>query len=454
MVDDAPGATAPPLFERTPKKAAIAAWIGSALEYYDFFVYASAAALIFPKVFFPQGNATAAVLASLATFGVGYLARPVGSFFMGHLGDRLGRKKVMVASLLLMGTSTFLVGCLPGYGQIGVAAPALLVLLRLLQGVSASGEQAGANSMSFEHAPDHRRAFVTSWTLGGSQAGQVVASAVFIPLAAGLDDAALYSWGWRIPFLVSAVMVVLGFLIRRRLDETPLFTEEVERGDVRRLPVAELFRHHSRQVVRVFFAALIANIGTIFAVFALTFATDDVYGIGMSKTVLLWVTAGGNALAVVTVPLLALVSDRHGRKPMFVGGIAGCAVLTAAFLWSISTADVAMVAVTGVLLLGVAFSATLAVWPATYAEMFPTGVRLSGMAIGTQFGFATAGLTPLITASVAGHSPSGWIPVSIYTCVICLVSAIAVLVGKETYRIPTAQLGARRTTATAVPAER
>ncbi|MFF3494740.1 MFS transporter [Streptomyces sp. NPDC002795] len=425
----------------TPRKAAVAAWVGSALEYYDFFIYASAAALIFPTVFFPQGNPTVATLASLATFGVGYVARPLGSFFMGHLGDRLGRKKVLVLTLIMMGATTFLVGCLPGYGEIGMAAPALLVVLRMLQGFSAAGEQAGANAMSFEHAPAHRRAFVTSWTLGGTQAGQLLASAVFIPIAAGLSDEALYSWGWRIPFWISALMLVVGFAVRRSLDETPAFENESEQDRAEATPLTELFRAHRLPVLRVFLAATISNIGTVFAVFALTFATDSSYGVDMDRTVLLWTSAAGNALAVLTIPLLALLSDRVGRKPVFLGGIGGCAGLVALFLWSISIGSATLVVVTGVLLIGVAFAATLAVWPAFYAEMFPTRVRLSGMAVGTQFGFATAGTAPLVAAAITPHSPSGWIPVAVYAVVVCAVAAAAVLWSRETFHTPMKDLG-------------
>src|ERR1051325_214359 len=206
---------------RTPGRAALAAWAGSALEYYDLAIYGSAAALVFPQIFFPEGNDTAATVAAFATFGVAYVARPVGSFLMGHIGDRLGRKTIMVGTLLLMGVSTFLVGCLPTYGQVGLLAPTLLVILRLLQGLSAAGEQAGANSMSFEHAPDDRRGFFTSFTLSGTQGGQVLAPAVFLPLAAVLSEDALLTWGWRIPFLLSAVVVLVGLYIRLRLDETP-----------------------------------------------------------------------------------------------------------------------------------------------------------------------------------------------------------------------------------------
>ena len=169
--------------QKDPKRAALAAWIGSALEYYDFFIYGTAASLMFGQIMFPRGNPTAALLASLATFGVGYVARPIGSFFMGYIGDRVGRKALMMLTLLMMGIGTFLIGCLPTYDQIGMAAPVLLVVLRLVQGFSAAGEQAGANSLSFEHAPSHRRGYFTSWTLSGTAFGQVLGPLVFIPLS-------------------------------------------------------------------------------------------------------------------------------------------------------------------------------------------------------------------------------------------------------------------------------
>src|SRR3954452_15673277 len=256
---------------RTPGKAALAAWFGSALEYYDFAIYGTAAALVFPDIFFPEGNDSAARVAAFATFGVAYVARPVGSFIMGHVGDRLGRKRVMIGTILLMGVSTFLVGCLPTYPQVGLLAPVLLVVLRLLQGLSAAGEQAGANSMSFEHSPDNRRGFFTSFTLSGTQGGQILAPAIFLPLAAVLDDDQLQSWGWRIPFWISAVVVVAGLWIRTRLDETPAFQSEVAKDEVARAPLGELFAHHWAGVLRVFFAAFIAMVNTMFQVFALNF---------------------------------------------------------------------------------------------------------------------------------------------------------------------------------------
>jgi MFS family permease len=431
---------------RTPNKAAIAAWIGSALEYYDFFIYGTAAALVFPDIFFPEGNPHAATIASLATFGVGYVARPLGSFLMGHIGDRLGRRRVLLSTLFLMGASTFLVGCLPTYSQIGLAAPALLVALRLLQGLSAAGEQAGANSMSFEHAPERRRGFFTSWTLSGTQGGQVIAPAIFLPLAAVLSDEQLNSWGWRIPFWLSAVVVAIGYYIRRQLEETPAFQAEQEHDDVPRAPLAELFRNHFTSVVRVFFAAFIATVNTIFGVFALSFATSDDYDIGISDTTMLWIAIVANVIAIGVIPLWAGLSDRVGRKPVFVSGLAGTAVMVTVFLWAISEGSTPLVVVSGIVLAGVVYSMPNACWPATYAEYFPTPVRLSGMAVGTQFGFALAGFAPTIATALTDGDASKWWTVAAFAVLACVVSGIAVATGpRATHEVPMEELGRRET---------
>ena len=208
------------------KKAAASGWIGSALEYYDFFIYATAASLIFPQLFFPSGNPTVAIVASLATYGVGYVSRPIGAFVLGHWGDTHGRKNVLILCMLLMGFSTMAVGLLPTYEQAGIIAPVLLVILRLIQGFAVAGEISGASSMILEHAPFGRRGFFASFTLQGVQAGQILAAAVFLPLAHYMPDAAFNSWGWRIPFLLSFVVIIAGYIIRREVDETPAFAAE------------------------------------------------------------------------------------------------------------------------------------------------------------------------------------------------------------------------------------
>ena len=288
-------------------------------------------------------------------------------------------------------------------------APVLLVLLRLLQGLSAAGEQAGANSMSFEHSPDDRRGFFTSFTLAGTQGGQVLAPAVFLPLAAVLSEDQLLTWGWRIPFWISALVVLVGYLIRRRLEETPEFQAEAAEDAEPKTPLKELFGEHSAAVLRVFFAAFIAMVNTMFAVFALNFATSDDYGIGFSDTFMLWLAIIANLVAICVIPFWARLSDRVGRKPVFLSGLAGSAVLVTVFLGMIAAGNEPLTFVTGVLLAGVVYSMPNAVWPSTYAEYFPTSVRLSGMAIGTQFGFALAGFTPTIAGVLmAGEADNWW----------------------------------------------
>ncbi|MGW4064084.1 MFS transporter [Amycolatopsis sp. NPDC004747] len=417
-----------------PRKAALAAWIGSALEYYDFFIYGTAAALVFGKVFFPASSPATGTLLALATFGVGYLARPVGAFVLGHVGDRFGRKRVLVFTLLLMGFTTFCVGCLPTYASVGVLAPVLLVVLRLLQGLSAAGEQAGANSMSLEHAPEHRRAYFTSFTLSGTQAGQILATAIFLPVAA-LPAADLLTWGWRLPFWGSALVVVVGFVIRRKLDETPVFA----RTEVAKLPVALLFRHHWADVLRVVFAATIASVSTIFTVYALSYAVNT---IGLARTPMLWVGVLANVVALAAIPLLARLADRVGRKPVFIAGCLACGLLIFPYLWSISIGSYALLFVLGIVLFGVAYSGVNGVWPALYGEMFSARVRLSGMAIGTQIGFAVAGFAPSVVAAI-GSGKDDWLGVAVFTAGVCAVSALAAATARETSRVPTAELGTR-----------
>jgi MFS family permease len=216
--------------------AAASGWIGSALEYYDFFIYATAASLVFPQTFFPSNNPAVAIVASLATYGVGYVARPIGAFVLGHLGDTHGRKNVLLVCLVLMGLSTMAVGLLPTYAQVGEWAPIMLVALRLIQGFAVAGEISGASSMILEHAPFGRRGYFASFTLQGVQAGQILAAAVFLPLSYALPNEAFMSWGWRVPFLLSVLVLVAGYVIRREVDETPAFAEEQAHGGAPKTP--------------------------------------------------------------------------------------------------------------------------------------------------------------------------------------------------------------------------
>ena len=437
MTSPSPRASADSQPVRAPRKAAFASWIGSAVEYYDFFIYGTAAALVFGKIFFPSFDPKVATIAAFATFGVAYVARPFGAFILGHVGDRFGRKKVLTFTLLLMGVSTFLVGALPTYDQIGIASPIMLVILRLLQGISASGEQAGANSMTLEHAPAHRRAFFTSFTLSGTQAGLILATLVFIPISA-LPEQQMLSWGWRIPFFLSAVVVAVGFWVRRTLPETPAFKEEEKHHTTTKLPVVELFSRQSSDVLRVIFAALVSVVSTIFSVFTLSYAVNTMH---IPRATMLTVLVLANVIALGAIPMWAALSDRIGRRPVFMLGALGSAALIWPYMWAISNGNIALIFAFGLLLSGVVYSAANGVWPALYGEMFDTRVRLSGMAIGTQIGFALGGFAPTISAALLGEGPTGWMPVAAFTTVTAVIAAVSAFTARETYDVPMEQLG-------------
>ncbi|SEP35219.1 Sugar transporter [Methylobacterium sp. ap11] len=434
-------AVAEPEAAKTPKKAALASWIGSAVEYYDFFIYGTAAALIFPKLFFAPNNPQAAAIASFATFGVAYITRPLGAVALGHIGDRFGRKKVLTFTLLLMGLSTFMIGCLPTYDQLGILSPILLVIARLLQGISAAGEQAGANSMTLEHAPAHKRAFFTSFTLSGTQAGLILATLVFLPITQ-MPEAQMLSWGWRIPFFLSALVVAVGFWVRRTLPETPVFEKEQEthahaKAD---LPVAVLFRTQWADVLRVIFAALVSVVSTIFSVFTLSYAVNTMK---IDRPTMLTVLILANVVALGAIPAFAALADRIGRRPVFIFGALGSAALIWPYMWAISQGNIPLIFTFGILLSGVVYSAANGVWPSLYGEMFDTKVRLSGMAIGTQIGFALGGFAPVISAALLGDGPTGWVPVAVFVTATAGIAAVSIFTARETYRTPMELLGKR-----------
>jgi MFS family permease len=439
MVDttvDNPGSHDPRETGKTPRKAVIAGWIGSFLEYYDFFIYGTAAALVFGKVFFPTADAATGTLLSFATYGVAYVMRPVGSIFMGHLGDRYGRKRVLVLTITLMGVATFLVGCLPSYNSIGLLAPILLVALRLLQGLAASGEQAGANSLSLEHSPEGGRAFHTSFTLAGTQAGLVVATALWLPLG-GLPTNELDSWGWRIPFWLSAIVTVAGLIIRRRLTEAPAFQQVEAEDEQSRVPLAGLLANHWPNVVRVAFGGLASTVSTIVAVYALSFAVKTV---GLDDTTMLWVLIAANLVALAAIPLWAKLADRIGRKPVFIFGALGSGALMFAYLAAIAGGSYVLIFVVGIAMSGLVYSAQNGIWPSLYGEMFPTRVRLSGMAIGTQIGFALGGLAPTVADWIAGNGTGGWVPVAAMTFGASVLAAIAIATARETAHVSLAEI--------------
>ena len=424
------------------KKAAASGWIGSALEYYDFFIYATAASLIFPQLFFPSENPTVAIVASLATYGVGYVARPIGAFFLGHWGDTHGRKTVLLVCMFLMGLSTMAVGILPTYQQVGVLAPVLLVILRLIQGFAVAGEISGASSMILEHAPFGRRGFYASFSLQGVQAGQILAAAVFLPLAAYMPAEAFNSWGWRIPFLLSFFVIVAGYIIRREVDETPAFEKEEEEGKVPRAPIIQALKLNWRDMLRVVCMALMNVIPVVAAIFGAAYAVQPAYGIGFEKDVYLWIPVLGNVLAVFIIPFVGNLSDKVGRKPPIIIGSLCSGLLAFGYLYAISIHNVPLAIFMSLLMWGVVYQGYNAIFPSFYPELFPTRTRVSAMAISQNIGTTITALLPALFATVAPPG-SAHIPLTVGAIAfgITVIAAIAAVTARETYRVNMNDLG-------------
>lgn len=428
--------------EHQGKKAAASAWIGSALEYYDYFIYAAVAGTVLPQLFFPAGNPTVQNVAAMATFGVGYVARPIGAFVLGHLGDTLGRKRVLLFCMYVIGASTMAVAFLPTYHQIGIMAPVLLVLLRLIQGFAVAGEISGASSMVLEHAPYGRRGFFGSWTLQGVQAGQILAAGVFIPLSTFMSDQAFLSYGWRIPFVLSVVVIIAGVFIRKQVHETPAFEEEVEDGKKPQSPIVQAFKYSWPNMIRVTIMALMNVIPTVAVTFGALYATQASYGVGMNRSVFFWIPFLGNVLACLVIPFVGHLSDRIGRKPVIIGGALTAGLASFGYLMAIQSGSVVGAILMSLLMWGALYQGYNAVFPAFYPELFPTKSRVSGMAISQNVGTAiSAAVLPPLFAVVAPPGSNVPLIVGGITLAVTIAASIAAFTAKETYRLHVNDLG-------------
>ena len=436
---------------KNARNAAISGFAGSALEYYDFFIFATAAALYIKELFFPEAGA-AGQLFSLATIGVAYVTRPLGAVMWGWLGDVFGRKKVLIATLVLMGVATFIVGLVPTYEQIGIWAPIAIIVLRLAQGLSAGGESPGSASLSVEHAPDARRGFFASWTMSGVTFGVVLSSAVFIPVSL-LSLEAQMSWGWRVPFLLSAVVTVVALILRRTLDEPEVFTETKQLKLVVKVPLFEILRSHPKALILVVCMSLFTMVNTMINVFTLAYGVEVS---GIDRGEMLALVSVANLVAVGTIPLWAHISDRIGRRPVFITGAIGQIVLIFAFLWALNAGgpgDTWLIWVLGIVLVAGFYSMGNGIYPAFFPEQFPAQVRYSGMAVSLMIGLLLAGFTPAIAQSISG-ADGNWFGVALFSAGAVLISAIGAALSPETNRTPTAQLGLARTAGSHVPGHR
>ena len=414
-----------PHFSRTQlRRAVLSSYLGSVIEYYDFLLYATASAVVFNKIFFSNLDPLVGTVASFGTLATGYLARPLGGIVFGHFGDRIGRKKMLVLSMTLMGVGSTLIGLLPTYAQIGVWAPILLVLLRVVQGIAVGGEWGGAALMSAEHASS-RRGLWTSFTNAGAPTGVVLSTLVLAVSASTTGEAEFLSWGWRIPFLLSIVLLAIGLFVRSRVAETPVFAEAAKPV---RPPLLEVLRHHPRNLllsIGVGFGAFVAQ-ATI-TTFVISYAVQ----LGFPRTTVLNALTVSSAVAVFGIVGFSALSDRLGRRPVVLAGAAAMAVWAFVLFPLIDSRSTALLAVAVIVGQGVVHTAWYGPLAALYTELFSTGARYTGASLGYQMAGLGAGLAPVAFAAVMAAG-GGTLTVSIIIAVCCLVSVACILALRET----------------------
>ncbi|WP_275291030.1 MFS transporter [Amycolatopsis sp. La24] len=421
---------------RTPsaRMVALGSFIGTTIEWYDFFLYGSAAALVFGPLFYPGADPSLGLIAAFGTYAVGFLARPLGALVGGHVGDRIGRKAMLVASLLIMGCATALVGLLPTYASIGVAAPVLLVFLRLAQGFGVGGEWGGAALVSVESAPSGRRGFYGSFTQIGVSAGMLMAAGAFTLGRTLLTTEQFLSWGWRVPFLASGALVAVGLLIRAKLAEPESFVRMKQENRLPERPLAELMRTQRRPVWLTAGMRLSQNalyyLYTTFGIAYIARSADDEVGL---RAVLV-----ASALSLVTVPVWAWLSDRYGRRPLYLFGTVTSAVFIAPFFLLADTGNPLLVTVGMVVGINLFHDAMYGPQAAFFAEMFPAGVRYSGASMGYQFGSVlSGGLAPLIASSLlVANNGRPWLVVG-YCLVLSVITGVCAYLAPETFRTST-----------------
>jgi len=406
---------------------AVASMIGTTIEWYDFFLYGTAAALIFNRLFFPTFDPLVGTLASFGTYTVGFVARPIGGIVIGHYGDRIGRKSMLVLTLLIMGVATFGIGLLPTYAQVGPWAAVSLVVLRLAQGFAVGGEWGGAVLMAVEHAPAGRRGFYGSWPQLGVPAGLLLSTAVFAQFARLPEDQFL-SWGWRVPFLLSLLLVGVGLIIRLQIQETPAFTRLKTAQTEARRPIIELLRSQRKQVLLAMGARLAENGAFyIYTVFVLVYGTQKV---GLDRQTVLNGVLIAAACALVAIPVCGALSDRLGRRPVYLFGASVTALFAYPLFWLLDTGSTILVWLALVVALVFAHSPMYGPQAAFLAELFGTRVRYSGASLGSQFSSVIAGgLSPFIATALL---PYGRGALASYIIAMALVTIVAVLMASET----------------------
>ena len=412
----------------TNKRVLLASLMGSSIEWFDYFLYATTAALVFGKVFFPTSDPLVGLMLSYLTFSLTFFVRPIGGFIFAHIGDRIGRKKTLVITLSLMGGATVLIGLLPGYDQIGIWAPILLIVLRLIQGLGIGGEWGGALLLAYEYAPQNRKGLFGSVPQMGVTIGMLLAT-VAITVMSMLPDDQFLAWGWRVPFLLSAVLVFLGLWIRKGIDETPAFKKAKETGNVAKMPLAETLRYHWRAVL---VAVAIKFVETapfyIFSTFIVSYATSS---LGFERLTVLNTVTIATLVTTLMIPVMGRLSDSIGRKRMFVIGTLIMAAFIFPYFMLLEQRTTTTLVIATVVGLGFIWAPITAVLGTLFSEIFSTRVRYTGITLGYQIGAALAGGTaPLLATWLLQKYSGSWVPVACYLLATAVISLVGIACAK------------------------
>jgi MFS transporter, MHS family, shikimate and dehydroshikimate transport protein len=412
------------------KRIVVSSIVGTAVEWYDFLIYGTASALVFNKLFFPLSNPTLGTIAAFGTYGVGFLARPLGAAIFGHFGDRVGRKAMLAMTIVIMGLGTFLVGLLPTYSQVGILAPVLLVLLRLLQGIGLGGEWAGAVLMVVENAPARSRGFLGSMVQLGYPIGNLAAIGA-LALLSQLPETDFLAWGWRIPFLISILLAGVGLYIRMQLEETPVFREIEAKKAMARLPLVEVLTEHRRS----FFTAVGLKLSeisyvSIAGVFAISYVTGK---LAMPRSVILNAILVSAVVALLAIPVFGWLSDRIGRKTMFYASCVFAVAFAFPMFWLLNTKDPLTITLTVIAAIIFGQIVGFSVGAPWYSELFAARLRYSGASLGFQIGAAiSGGLTPFAAATFMAWTAGATWPISVYLIVLALITFVATTAAPET----------------------
>ena len=427
----APSSRPAPTAKET-RRVASATLIGTSIEWFDFFVYGAAAALVFNKVFFPTANPLTGTLLALSTFGVGFVARPFGGVIFAHFGDRIGRKSMLVLSVCMMGGGTFVVGLLPTYQSIGLAAPILLVLLRIIQGIGLGGEWGAAAVMAVEYAPPNRRGFFGSFPQIGVPAGMLIANVSLLVMSAVMSDASFISWGWRVPFLASIVLVGVGIAIRLKVAESPVFEAARAEGRIERQPVIAVLRRQPLNVLRAAGLRFAENSTFyIHTTFVLTYGT---VALGMARSDLLIAVIVSSAIGLATIPFYGWACDRFGRRPVVLWGSFVLLAMSWPYFWALDTRSLPLIVLATVIAVNVGNSAVYAPQPAYFSELFEPEVRYSGASIGAQGASVFAGgLAPVIATALL-DATGGYDWIAVYMSAMVLITIVTAFLSPDPYR--------------------